>query len=60
MVPRLSACSTALIVVGILLLLNRAFGFGNVLIGIMPLDVFAGFSISFVAGAWPPAPQAAG
>lgn len=32
------------------LILNRAFGLGNVLLGLMPLDVFLGFSVSFVVG----------
>jgi hypothetical protein len=41
---------TALLVGAVMLLVNRAFGLGNVLIGVMPLDIFAGFSISFVVG----------
>jgi hypothetical protein len=41
---------TALSVALAVLVVNRAFGFGNVLIGIMPMSVFLGFSASFVPG----------
>jgi hypothetical protein len=41
---------SALLVAAAVLLVNRAFGLGNVLIGVLPLDVFLGFSLSFVAG----------
>jgi hypothetical protein len=34
----------------VLLIVNRMFGFGNVLIGTIPLPVFLGFSVSFVVG----------
>jgi hypothetical protein len=34
----------------VLLVVNRMFGFGNVLIGTIPAHVFFGFSVSFVAG----------
>jgi hypothetical protein len=51
---------TALACAGIVLVLNRALGFANVLMGLMPLDIFLGFSASFalgvflagLAGAW--------
>jgi hypothetical protein len=35
---------------GAFLLVNRAFGAGNVLIGLLPMSVFLGFSVSFVVG----------
>jgi hypothetical protein len=41
---------TALPVILVILGLNRAFGFANVLMGLMPLDVFLGFSLSFCVG----------
>jgi hypothetical protein len=41
---------TAILVGGVLLLLNRAFGVGNVLLGWIPVTGFLGFSISFVVG----------
>lgn len=41
---------TALLVGGVTLAINRGFGLANVLMGLMPLDVFLGFSISFVVG----------
>jgi hypothetical protein len=41
---------TALAVGGGLLVLNRMFGLGNVLLGWIPLYGFLGFSVSFVAG----------
>jgi hypothetical protein len=40
----------ALAVSAVFLLINRAFGIGNVLIGIIPLDIFAGFSVSMAIG----------
>lgn len=42
--------ATALMVGGLMLVINRGFGLANVLMGLMPLDVFLGFSISFVVG----------
>lgn len=42
--------TTALLVGGVMLVVNRGFGLANVLMGLMPLDVFLGFSISFVIG----------
>lgn len=42
--------STALLVAATILLLNRAFGLANVLMGLMPAGVFLGFSVSFVIG----------
>lgn len=45
-----SGTGTALLVSAVILLLNRAFGFANVLMGLMPLDVFLGFSLSFAVG----------
>jgi hypothetical protein len=41
---------TALSVGSVMLLLNRAFGVGNVLLGWISLGGFLGFSISFVSG----------
>jgi uncharacterized membrane protein YagU involved in acid resistance len=41
---------TALAAGAALLIANRMFGFGNVLVGTIPLDVFWGFSASFVLG----------
>lgn len=39
------------LLVGALFLIgNRAFGFGNMLIGVLPLDVFLGFTVSFEVG----------
>jgi uncharacterized membrane protein len=42
--------ATALLVGGVMLVINRGFGLANVLMGLIPLDVFLGFSISFVVG----------
>jgi hypothetical protein len=42
--------ATALAAGGVLLILNRMFGMGNVFIGTIPFDVFLGFSASFVFG----------
>jgi hypothetical protein len=41
---------TALVSAGALLLSNRLFGFGNVLIGTIPATVYFGFSASFILG----------
>ncbi len=41
---------TALTAGVIMLLVNRAFGFANVLMGIFPADLFLGFSASMVPG----------
>ena len=45
-----SSAQNALIVGAIMLFVNRGFGFGNVLLGLMPNDIFLGFSLSFVIG----------
>lgn len=39
---------TALLVAAVMLVVNRGFGFANVLLGVMPGEVFAGLSLSFV------------
>jgi hypothetical protein len=41
---------TAALVSLAVLAVNRAFGFANVLMGLMPLGVFLGFSLSFAVG----------
>ena len=41
---------TALTAGVIMLVVNRAFGFANVLMGIFPADLFLGFSASMVPG----------
>jgi hypothetical protein len=41
---------SALLVGGAFLLVNRGFGLGNVLIGLLPGSVFLGVSMSFVVG----------
>jgi len=49
--PRYGASTrTALAVGGVVLLVNRMFGVGNVLLGWIPLGGFLGFSLSFVIG----------
>lgn len=45
-----SAVRSALVAGTVLLALNRAFGLGNVFLGLMPLSIFLGFSLSFVVG----------
>ncbi len=39
-----------LLSIGTFVVVNRLFGFANVLMGLMPADVFLGFSASFVVG----------
>ena len=45
-----SGVGTALLSGGVLLLLNRGFGIGNVLLGLMPLNLFLGLTVSFTVG----------
>ncbi len=49
--PEFERCfEPAMIAGGVLLVLNRMFGFGNVLMGTLPAPIFAGFSASFAIG----------
>jgi hypothetical protein len=50
LVPRFSPARAALVASGMLLLLQRGFGFGSVVMGQMPLGIWLQFSWSFVLG----------
>lgn len=45
-----SGARTALVAGGVLFVLNRMFGIGNGFLGVLPFDLFWGFTISFAVG----------